>query len=122
MIIVENRPGCQNALDGVPSRMTGRQALVKATFRTSPSSFIAKTSLWTTCGQSRIRCFPKTTISTRATAEMSEGQTNSLAATTALGAGDSLWQACMDQLVQEMPKQQFNTWIKPLAAQVSDDF
>jgi len=53
---------------------------------------------------------------------MSEGQTNSLAATTALGAGDSLWQACMDQLVQEMPEQQFNTWIKPLAAQVSDDF
>ncbi|MEJ6021361.1 chromosomal replication initiator protein DnaA [Ramlibacter sp. PS4R-6] len=53
---------------------------------------------------------------------MSEGQSNSLAATAALGAGDSLWQACMDQLAQEMPEQQFNTWIKPLAAQVSDDF
>jgi chromosomal replication initiator protein len=53
---------------------------------------------------------------------MSEGQTNSLAAQAALGAGDSLWQACMDQLAQEMPEQQFNTWIKPLAAQVSEDF
>jgi chromosomal replication initiator protein len=28
----------------------------------------------------------------------------------------------MDQLAQEMPEQQFNTWIKPLAAQVSEDF
>jgi len=38
-----------------------------------------------------------------------------------LGAGDSLWQACVDQLAQELPEQQFNTWIKPLVAQVSDD-
>ncbi len=53
---------------------------------------------------------------------MSEGQHNSLAANAALGAGDSLWQACIDQLAQELPEQQFNTWIKPLMAQVSDDF
>ena len=53
---------------------------------------------------------------------MSEGQHNSLAANASLGAGDSLWQACMDQLAQELPDQQFNTWIKPLVAQVSDDF
>src|SRR4051794_11329312 len=53
---------------------------------------------------------------------MSEGQHNSLAANAALGAGDSLWQACIDQLAQELPEQQFNTWIKPLAAQVADDF
>ncbi|HVZ46931.1 MAG TPA: chromosomal replication initiator protein DnaA [Ramlibacter sp.] len=53
---------------------------------------------------------------------MSEGQHNSLAATASLGAGDSLWQACVDQLAQELPEQQFNTWIKPLAAQVSEDF
>jgi chromosomal replication initiator protein len=53
---------------------------------------------------------------------MSEGQHNSLAASASLGAGDSLWQACVDQLAQELPEQQFNTWIKPLAAQVSDDF
>ena len=52
---------------------------------------------------------------------MSEGQHNRLAATASLGAGDSLWQACVDQLAQELPEQQFNTWIKPLAAQVSED-
>ena len=49
---------------------------------------------------------------------MSEGIPSSLAS----GAGDSLWQACIDQLAQELPEQQFNTWIKPLAAQVADDF
>jgi len=53
---------------------------------------------------------------------MSEGQQNSLAASANLGAGDGLWQACIDQLAQELPEQQFNTWIKPLVAQVSDDF
>ncbi len=39
----------------------------------------------------------------------------------AMGAGESLWQACIEQLAQEMPEQQFNTWIKPLSATVSDD-
>ncbi len=38
------------------------------------------------------------------------------------GAGDSLWQACVDQLAQELPEQQFNTWIKPLVAQIDHDF
>lgn len=33
----------------------------------------------------------------------------------------SLWQACVDQLAQELSEQQFNTWIKPLSAQVADD-
>jgi len=33
-----------------------------------------------------------------------------------------LWQACVDQLAQELPEQQFNTWIKPLSASLSDDF
>ena len=47
---------------------------------------------------------------------MSEGHKSSLAAGTSLSAGDSLWQAAMDQLAQELPEQQFNTWIKPLAA------
>ena len=37
-------------------------------------------------------------------------------------AGQALWQVCLDELSQEMPEQQFNTWIKPLTAQVSDDF
>jgi chromosomal replication initiator protein len=53
---------------------------------------------------------------------MSEGQHKSAAVTAALSAGDSLWQACIEQLAQELPEQQFNTWIKPLLAQVSDDF
>ncbi|HSW16257.1 MAG TPA: chromosomal replication initiator protein DnaA, partial [Ramlibacter sp.] len=53
---------------------------------------------------------------------MSEGQHKGLAASAALNAGDSLWQACIEQLAQELPDQQFNTWIKPLAAQVSEDF
>ena len=33
-----------------------------------------------------------------------------------------LWQSCLDQLAQELPEQQFNTWIKPLVAQVPEDF
>ena len=37
-------------------------------------------------------------------------------------AGHSLWQACAEQLAQELPEQQFNTWIKPLTAQVTEDF
>lgn len=36
-------------------------------------------------------------------------------------ASQTLWQACMDELARELPEQQFNTWIKPLAAQVSED-
>ena len=36
-------------------------------------------------------------------------------------AGQSLWLSCVDQLAQELPQQQFNTWIKPLSAQVMDD-
>ena len=37
------------------------------------------------------------------------------------GMGQSLWQACVDQLAQELSEQQFNTWIKPLTAVVADD-
>ena len=36
-------------------------------------------------------------------------------------AGQALWQACIEQLAQDLPTQQFNTWIRPLVAQVSDD-
>ena len=53
---------------------------------------------------------------------MSEGHINGLAAAATLGAGDSLWQACVEQLAQDLPEQQFNTWIKPLIAQVAEDF
>jgi len=37
------------------------------------------------------------------------------------GIGSGLWQACVDQLAQELPEQQFNTWIKPLQVVVADD-
>ena len=40
----------------------------------------------------------------------------------AAGAGAALWQACMEVLAQDMPEQQLNTWIRPLSAQVADDF
>jgi chromosomal replication initiator protein len=33
----------------------------------------------------------------------------------------SLWQTCVDQLAQELPEQQFNTWIRPLAVEVAED-
>jgi chromosomal replication initiator protein len=36
-------------------------------------------------------------------------------------AADGLWHTCVEQLAQELPEQQFNTWIKPLVAQVSED-
>ena len=38
-----------------------------------------------------------------------------------MDAGQSLWQTCVEELARELPEQQFNTWIKPLSAQVSDD-
>ncbi len=41
---------------------------------------------------------------------------------TAADAGQALWQACTEQLAQDLPPQQFNTWIRPLVAQVSEDF
>ena len=31
-----------------------------------------------------------------------------------------LWHACTERLAQEIPEQQFNTWIRPLSARVSD--
>ncbi len=32
-----------------------------------------------------------------------------------------LWQSCLEQLARDLPEQQFQTWIKPLSAQVADD-
>lgn len=52
---------------------------------------------------------------------MSGGQNSSLAGPGGAEAGNSLWLSCVDQLAQELPEQQFNTWIKPLNAQVADD-
>jgi len=48
---------------------------------------------------------------------MSEGIPPDLA----FEASPALWQACLDELSRELPEQQFNTWIKPLVAQVNDD-
>jgi len=53
---------------------------------------------------------------------MSEGLFSSHSGTTGHEAAQGLWQVCVEQLAQEMPEQQFNTWIKPLTAQVADDF
>ena len=35
--------------------------------------------------------------------------------------GPQLWRSCLEQLAQELPEQQFNTWLKPLTVRVSDD-
>ncbi len=52
---------------------------------------------------------------------MTEGQFASDSGFGGHAAGQNLWQSCVDQLAQELPEQQFNTWIKPLSAEVSDD-
>ncbi len=44
-----------------------------------------------------------------------------ISADVAADAGQSLWPACLDVLAQELPQQQFNTWIKPLTARVAAD-
>lgn len=36
-------------------------------------------------------------------------------------ADPNFWQNCIELLAQELPEQQFQTWIKPLTAHVSDD-
>lgn len=48
---------------------------------------------------------------------MSEGTTPSAA----LRDDRSLWSACIERLAQEIPEQQFNTWIRPLSATVAPD-
>ena len=52
---------------------------------------------------------------------MSEGPSTNQPLPTGLDIGQSLWQSCVDQLAQELPEQQFNTWIKPLTALVLED-
>jgi chromosomal replication initiator protein len=53
---------------------------------------------------------------------MSEGNTPPASRDDGADAGRSLWFACLDVMAQDMPEQQFNTWIKPLTVQVNDDF
>ena len=44
-----------------------------------------------------------------------------ISADVAADAGQNLWPACLDVLAQELPQQQFNTWIRPLTARVAAD-
>ena len=53
---------------------------------------------------------------------MNEGLHSSRHDSDGASAGQGLWQACAEQLAQDLPEQQFNTWIKPLVAQVAPDF
>lgn len=53
---------------------------------------------------------------------MTEELSRSIPPQAGADAGQALWQACTEQLAQDLPAQQFNTWIKPLVAQVNDDF
>jgi chromosomal replication initiator protein len=48
---------------------------------------------------------------------MTEGTTPDIPPTDA----QSLWLTCLDRLAQEIPEQQFNTWIRPLSATVAAD-
>ena len=52
---------------------------------------------------------------------MTEGQYAGESGFQGHGTGQTLWQSCVDQLAQELPEQQFNTWIKPLSAEVAND-
>jgi chromosomal replication initiator protein len=36
-------------------------------------------------------------------------------------AGLALWHGCLEQLAQELPEQQFNTWIRPLSVELKED-
>lgn len=53
---------------------------------------------------------------------MSEGQDSSPAPAGERAIGHDFWQECLDQLAQEIPEQQFQTWIRPLRAEVAEDF
>ena len=53
---------------------------------------------------------------------MTQGLPSSATDGLSTSSGGGLWQTCVDQLAQELPEQQFNTWIKPLVANVAEDF
>ena len=44
-----------------------------------------------------------------------------MAESAVLHTSHDLWQNCVDHLAQELPEQQFNTWIRPLSAVVAED-
>ena len=65
---------------------------------------------------------PQRELSTADTTKMSTASPPTPDSAAALDIGQSLWNSCVDQLAQELPEQQFNTWIKPLGARVHEDF
>ena len=52
---------------------------------------------------------------------MTEGSSPRRVLPSAADLAQGLWQSCIEQLAQELPEQQFATWIKPLSAQVQED-
>ncbi|MCZ4313273.1 chromosomal replication initiator protein DnaA [Comamonadaceae bacterium G21597-S1] len=52
---------------------------------------------------------------------MTEGQHATSASGNRQETTHDVWQTCIEQLAQELPEQQFNTWIKPLSAVVAGD-
>ena len=52
---------------------------------------------------------------------MTEGHPPHSTAFDASSQPPDLWAACMERLAQEIPEQQFNTWIRPLSAVVAPD-
>ena len=52
---------------------------------------------------------------------MSEGRETDQQPAQGKADGYDFWQECLDQLALEIPEQQFQTWIKPLRAELADD-
>jgi chromosomal replication initiator protein len=52
---------------------------------------------------------------------MSEGQDAERLPAPASPSGPDFWQECLDQLALEIPEQQFQTWIRPLRAELAED-
>ncbi len=57
----------------------------------------------------------------RPASPMSQGYPENASPHANPSAGQALWLSCVEQLAQDLPEQQFNTWIKPLVANVADD-
>ncbi len=68
-----------------------------------------------------MRGLRETTYPQKVNDPMTQGSPRAFIAHTASDAGAGLWAACLEQLAQELPEQQFNTWIKPLSAQIGED-
>ena len=54
--------------------------------------------------------------------EMTEESHRSPVGQPGADAGQGLWQACVEQLAQDLPEQSCDTWIKPLMAEVAGGF